>query len=259
MPPPSASTKSTARNRTRTRRRRGSWPIEQVLGRLEPLYGPPEPPRRFDPVSELVYTILSQHTSDANSVPAYRRLVDTLPTWDAVADAPTAVVADAIRVGGLAQIKAPRVQAVLRELRGRLGGFDLSFLGGMPLEEAKAWLRELPGVGPKTVGCVLMFSMGMPALPVDTHVYRVAQRLGLYGPSTTPDQSHDVLESMVAPEERLPFHMYLITHGRRVCKAMRPACGECVLEERCPSSTLKGAGRRQGTESRRRATQKARG
>ena len=148
--------------------------------------------------------------------------MDTLPTWDAVADAPTAVVADAIRVGGLAQIKAPRVQAVLRELRGRLGGFDLSFLGGMPLEEAKAWLRELPGVGPKTVGCVLMFSMGMPALPVDTHVYRVAQRLGLYGPSTTPDQSHDVLESMVAPEERLPFHMYLITHGPKGVQGVAP-------------------------------------
>ena len=146
---------------------------------------------------------------------------------------------EAIKGGGLAGVKAPRIQTVLREIRTRMGSYDISFLADLPLEEAKAWLRELPGVGPKTVGCVLLFSMGRPAMVVDTHVYRVAKRLGLYGAKVTPDQAHDLLEAMLEPEKRLPFHMYTIVHGRKVCKAQRPLCGECVLEERCPSSTLK--------------------
>ena len=217
------------------------WPVGEALDRLAPLYGPPESPRIYDPISELIYTILSQNTADSNSIPAYHRLVTALPSWDAVADAPPEMVIEAIRAGGLAQIKGPRIQAILREIRSRLGGFDLSFLAKLLLEEAKAWLRSLPGVGPKTTGCVLLFSLGMPALPVDTHVYRVALRLGYIDAKVSPDKSHDVLEAMLTPEQVLPFHMYLINHGRKVCKAIRPLCGECVLEARCPSSLLKTA------------------
>lgn len=222
-----------------TRKKTPLWPVAEIIQRLEPAYGPAQSPREYDAISELVYTILSQHTSDLNSVPAYYKLRESFPSWDAIAAAEPVRVMEAIRRGGLAQIKGPRVQQVLREVKARTGGYDLSFLATMPLAEAKAWLRALPGVGPKTVGCVLLFALGMPALPVDTHVYRVAQRLRMFGPGVTPDQSHDVLESKLAAEQVLPFHMYLINHGRRVCKAQRPLCAQCVLEERCPSSMLK--------------------
>jgi endonuclease-3 len=216
------------------------WSVHEIIERLEPEYGPAEAPRDYDPVSELVYTVLSQHTSDANSTRAYASLRKSFRSWDAVLAAPTAQVAEAIRMGGLAQIKAKRIQDVLRAVKARAGGYDLSFLGEMPLQEAKAWLRALPGVGPKTAGCVLVFSLGMPAMVVDTHIYRVARRLGLYGPKVNADRSHDVLEAMVPPQDVLRFHMHLIRHGRRVCKALNPRCGACVLEARCPSSTLKG-------------------
>ena len=193
---------------TTTTRKRGTpkaksapplWEIGEILGRLEPEYGPPKPPRGYDPVSELVYTILSQHTSDTNSIRAYESLTAAFSSWEAVAAADVEAVADAIRGGGLARVKAPRIQTILREVKSRAGKYDLSFLAAMPLEEAKAWLRELPGVGPKTAGCVLMFALDMPALPVDTHVYRVAKRLGLFGEKVNADQSHDALEAQIEP------------------------------------------------------------
>ncbi len=220
-------------------KRQPNWSVQEVLQRLEPEYGPPAPPRKWEPIGELVYTILSQHTADINSVPAYERLIAALPTWDQIAEAPIEAVIAPIQRGGLAQIKGPRIQAVLREVKARTGGYDLSFLGEMPLEEAKAWLRALPGVGPKTVGCVLLFSLDMPAIVVYTHVYRVALRLGFYDKTVNPDKSHDLLESILKPEEIMPFHMYLIQHGRRVCKAMRPLCEACVLEGKCPASLLR--------------------
>lgn len=216
-----------------------TWSIKGTLDQLEQIYGPAKPPRKYAPIAELIYTILSQHTSDTNSVPAYEQLIEQFPSWNAIANAPTAQVAGAIRRGGLATVKAPRIQAILRQIDKRLGSFDLSFLGAMPVEEAKEWLRELPGVGPKTVGCVLMFSFGLPVLPVDTHVYRVARRLGFYGDKITADRSHNILEEMIEPDDRMPFHMHLINHGRRICKSLRPLCGDCVLEDRCPASMLK--------------------
>ena len=216
-----------------------TWPIREIIARLEPAYGPAQTPRGYDATSELIYTILSQNTSDTNSTRAYSSLRASFESWEAMATAEPQAVVDAIRIGGLAQIKGPRIQAILRELKARNGTYDISFLAEMPLDEAKAWLRELPGVGPKTVGCVLMFALGRPALPVDTHVHRVSIRLGLIGPKVTADQSHDALEALVAPDDRLPFHLYLIRHGRVVCKAQRPLCGDCLLEERCPSSLRK--------------------
>lgn len=227
------------KSKLRKAKKQPTWTVQEVLRRLEPEYGPPMPPRKWEPIGELVYTILSQHTADTNSVPAYQRLIAALPTWDQIADAPIEAVIEPIKRGGLAQIKGLRIQAILREVKARTGGYDLSFLGEMPLGEAKAWLRALPGVGPKTVGCVLLFSFDMPAIVVDTHVYRVALRLRFYDKSVNPDKSHDFLESILTPEEILPFHMYLIQHGRKVCKAIRPLCEACVLEEKCHASLLK--------------------
>ena len=211
--------------------------LSTVLRLLRPLY-PVEPPRRTDPLTELIYTVLSQHTSDANSVPAGDELLRTFKSWDAIARGDTARIAGAIRRGGLAQLKARRIQAILHEIKTRRGDYNLGFLKSLPLEEAREWLSSLKGVGPKTAACVLLFSLGRPALPVDTHVYRVAQRLRLIGRKVTPAQAHARLEAMLTPAEVLSFHVLLITHGRQVCKAQRPLCSQCVLSDVCPSSTL---------------------
>jgi len=208
---------------------------DEVYHLLAEEYGPAPWAPRHDGVSELVACILSQHTSDLNSEKAFETLVHRYPTWQAIIDAPTAEVVDTIRNGGLAQQKGPRIQAVLHRVLDLRGEFDLDFLKDMPLDEAKAWLKQLPGVGPKTAAIVLCFAMGMPAMPVDTHIYRVSRRLGLIGPKVTADQAHDLLEPSVSPEQVFPFHVYLINHGRRVCKAPKPLCGRCTLAHRCPS------------------------
>ena len=198
-------------------------------------YGPFEWEPRYDPASELVYTILSQHTSDINSHRAFRSLMDTFGSLEAVVNAEVAEIEDAIKSAGLFRVKAPRIKAVLERVRAEVGSFDLSFLAEMPLDEAKAWLLRLDGVGPKTAAIILCFSLGMPAMPVDTHIFRVSRRLGLIGPKVNADQAHDILEPMVEPEDVFAFHLYLINHGRQVCKAQRPRCGECVIAEGCPS------------------------
>lgn len=187
----------------------------------------------IDPMSELVLTILSQHTSDTNRDRAFEQMKARFPTWEEVRDAPTAELAEAIKPGGLSNIKAPRIQEVLRLIWEERGSFDLSFLMEIPVEDAKAWLAGFKGVGPKTAACVLMFACGLPVLPVDTHVYRVSARLGLIDERTSAERAHTVLEEMLAPEERYPFHIYMITHGRQVCKAQRPLCELCVVREWC--------------------------
>ncbi|MFH1560323.1 MAG: endonuclease III [Chloroflexota bacterium] len=191
---------------------------------------------RYDGISELIYTILSQHTSDLNAQRAYQSLLDTFGTWEQAAQADPEVIARAIWVGGLSRVKAPRIKAMLQAIQEKRGNLDLSFLKGMPLSEAKAWLRHLPGVGPKTAAIVLCFALGMPAMPVDTHVYRVSKRLGLIHSKATAEQAHDLLEAAIDPEQVFAFHVYLITHGRRVCKARRPLCQECVLNGGCPTA-----------------------
>lgn len=213
-------------------------PVAEVVRRLHQEYGERPPRKRLPPIDELIETILSQNTSDLNSGRAYAGLLGRFSSLGAVAEAPEAEVVEAIKVGGLARIKALRIQAVLREVLKRRGDLDLGFLAGLPLEEARAWLRSLPGVGPKTAACVLLFSLGLPALPVDTHVFRVGQRLGLLGPRTTPDQAHPILESQVAPREVYALHMGLIIHGRQVCHARRPECGRCIFADRCPARSL---------------------
>lgn len=227
-----------ARQQRRGRRQPAppSIPVADAIALLTAAYGPfPQEPR-LDPIHELTFTILSQHTSDTNSERAFRSLMQRFGTLESVAAAPVAAIETAISRGGLAKVKAPRIKEVLTkvlELNG--GSLDLSFLREMPLPEAKAWLRQLPGIGPKSAGIILSFSLGMPAMAIDTHIYRVCQRLALIGPKVTADKAHDLLEAAVAPEQVYPFHAAFINHGRRVCKAQRPLCGECVVAHGCPA------------------------
>ena len=214
-------------------RRPPKWTPAELIEILDDEYGrAPQRPSRA-PVDELVLTLLSQHTSDHNSGHAMHRLLARYPSWLDVVAAPTAEVEEAIRPGGLAPTKAPRLQALLAEVDERTG-FDLSALEEMPLPEAKSWLRSLPGVGPKTAACVLLFALGRPALPVDTHVDRVARRLGLAPRKLSAERVHDLLEGMLEPDQVYAFHVDLIQHGRRTCHARAPECERCPLLERCP-------------------------
>lgn len=201
-----------------------------------------EPPRRSDPLEELVLTVLSQNTSDVNSFRAYESLRGRFPTWEALAVARPTEVAAAIRSGGLSNVKAPRILAILRAIEGREGHMDLSFLRGMSDAEARDYLTSLPGVGPKTAAVVLAFSLDRPALPVDTHVHRVADRLGLIGPKSSAAKAHEVLEAITPPDIRVAMHVGLIRLGREICKPGRPRCEVCPLADLCPTApTILGA------------------
>ena len=175
------------------------------------------------------------------------RLRSRFGSWEELLVAPPEEIVPEIQAGGLAMIKAPRLKAAVEAVYERLGSFDLEFLRGLPLEEAKAWLRELKGVGPKTAACVLMFALGRPALPVDTHVHRVAQRLGLVPVKAGAAEAHDILEAILEPDEIYPFHISLIKHGRRICRAQRPLCENCPLLDGCPAGQgFLGVERRRG-------------
>jgi len=208
----------------------------QVLRLLRKEYGPRRWQPGQDPVSSLIATVLSQNTSDINSHRAFAALVSRFGSWEAVAAADVNQLARTIRAGGLAEIKARRINLILREIEEERGCLDLGFLKELRLGEAKAWLRGLPGVGPQTAGCVLLFSLGRPAMPVDTHVFRVARRLGLIDTRASVEMAHEILESLVPPENVYEFHILMVEHGRRTCKAQRPRCTVCVLRGLCPSA-----------------------
>jgi endonuclease III len=208
-------------------------PVE-VLARLRAFYGPPEPRRSDGPLAELVQTILSQNTSDVNTERAWTSLWARFGAWQPILEAPTSDVADAIRSGGLAQIKAPRIQGVLAAIQRDRGALSLDFLETLPLDEARAYLTSLDGVGPKTASCVLLFALGMPAMPVDTHVHRVSKRLGLIGERISAEAAYRLLEAEIPPDQMFDGHMLLIRHGRAICKALRPHCDGCPLEDACP-------------------------
>lgn len=207
--------------------------VKQVIQLLEQEYGLPRWRVRGDPVAVLVQTILSQNTSDRNSEPAFRRLMSCFDSWEKMAEASIENIAAYIQSGGLARVKAGYIKQALMRIRQERGDFDLSFLGRMSVEDARRWLMGLPGVGMKTASCVLLFGLKMPALPVDTHVFRVASRLGLIKEGISVEKAHRELESLVPPGDVYRFHVLLITHGRRVCRARLPYCGRCVLREVC--------------------------
>jgi endonuclease-3 len=216
--------------------------LARVYDLLIATYGEPQNEPDYDPLGGLIGTILSQHTSDINSDRAYRQLIATFPTWEAARDAPTSQVAEAIRSGGLANVKAPRIQDVLQTLTEwqqaqggsrSLAGYLSDELAKRAPEEAWRYLRTLPGVGPKTAACVLMFNLDQPVMAVDTHVHRVSRRLGLIGPKVSADQAHEVFAKITPPEWVYPLHVGLIKHGRQICHAQRPECSRCPLYSEC--------------------------
>ena len=234
MPAQTAATKT--RQDSGRRQPAAAVTISDAIRLLTEQHGPFANQPRLEPAHELVFTILSQHTADRNSERAFRSLMERFGSLESVAEAAVADIEAAIAGGGLAKVKAPRIKTVLNRIQELNGGsLDLSFLGEMPMDEARAWLRQLPGIGPKSAGIILSFSLGMPAMAVDTHIYRVSQRLGFIGPKVNADKAHEILEAAMPPDDVYPFHAALITHGRQVCKAQRPLCGACVVNYGCPS------------------------
>jgi endonuclease III len=200
-----------------------------VLERLRAAYGRPVLRPHRAPLDELILTILSQNTSDRNRDVAYLRLKQRFPTWQAVSEADPQAVEDAIRPGGISQIKARRILSLLHTL----GDDDLAWLETAPLSSARDYLCSLPGVGRKTAACVLLFSYGRADVPVDTHVYRVGTRLGFFAPSSSFEEAHDRILDLAGPEEAYELHVSLIRHGRRTCSARAPRCESCVLLGMC--------------------------
>jgi endonuclease-3 len=220
-------------------------PLRWVLDRLFAHYGRGTPPLS-DPIDELVGTILSQNTSDRNAARAFAALKTRYPSWEEVLRASPDDLAATIRSGGLATVKAARIQQALTAIREARGALDLGFLATLPLPEARRWLATLPGVGDKTASCVLLFAFGRPALPVDTHVQRVVGRLGLVPARSSPDRIAAMLEARISPAEVYDLHMSLIRHGRTICGAGRPRCEVCVLAARCPKIGVTANGRVKG-------------
>jgi endonuclease-3 len=209
--------------------------VAEVHHRLIQAYGERrrDPDRDRDPVATLVNTILSQNTNDHNRDIAYRQLRQSYPTWESVRDAPEDAIVEAIRPAGLAPTKGPRIQAALRTIARKHGEISLDSLQDMPLEDARAWLLDLDGVGPKTAAIVLLFAMGRPAFPVDTHVHRVTRRLGLIPTKASREQAHSLLEALVPEPWYYAFHLNVIEHGRAICSARNPDCPLCVLSDIC--------------------------
>lgn len=211
-------------------------PIREIHRRLKRAHGPLEAPPRLDPIEELVLTILSQNTNDTNRDRAYESMRRRYRTWGALSKARVRDLVAAIRVGGLANTKAPRIIETLREIQAREGGFDLSWMGDASDETVREYLMSLPGVGPKTAACVLAFSLDRAVIPVDTHVHRVATRLGLLPKGATASRAHQLLGALIPARLRLPLHVGFIRHGRAVCRAGRPFCEDCVLQDICPTA-----------------------
>ncbi|MDI7246299.1 MAG: endonuclease III [Bacillota bacterium] len=206
--------------------------IRRIAAILEEMYGVP-PARREDPLDALVETVLSQNTSDVNSGRAFRSLKERFPSWEAVRAAGVHEVADAIRSGGLADVKAARIQRILERLHRERGSTSLDFLERLGTRGAQDYLVSLEGVGPKTAACTLLFGCGLPVFPVDTHVLRVARRLGLISGRCGAEAAHEAMASMVPPELVYPLHVNMIAHGRRRCRPQRPRCDGCLLALEC--------------------------
>lgn len=211
-------------------------PAERALAvhqRLLVFYGYPEWRNPLPPLDELVSTILSQNTNDLNRDRAFQALRIAFPTWEAVRDADRTSVIATIRPAGLANQKGPRIQQILHEITLQRGELDLSFLAALPVDEARQWLMQFNGVGPKTAAIVLLFSLNEPAFPVDTHIYRVSGRLGLRPMSVSAEEAHTILADLLPPESYYSAHLNIIRLGREICQARKPQCPRCPLQDLC--------------------------
>jgi endonuclease-3 len=214
----------------------------KIHNKLLDHFGEPTWRHPLPPLDELVSTILSQNTNDTNRDRAFHSLKEKYPTWEEVRDAPQDKVIEAIKVAGLANQKGPRIQAILVEITKQRGRLDLDFLNDLTTEDAYDWLLQFKGVGPKTASIVLQFSLGKPAFPVDTHIYRISGRLGLRPQKMSADQTHTHLAKQLPPETYYAAHLNIIRLGREICTARNPKCVECPLQEDCEYySALKDA------------------
>lgn len=205
--------------------------LHAIRDRLRQAYGRPRLRSHHAPVDELILTVLSQNTNDRNRDVAYFRLRERFPSWEAVRRAPEEEVEEAIRPGGISKIKANRIQAILEDL----AGDDLEWIAQAPIEKGRERLVALPGIGRKTAACVLLFSYGIPDVPVDTHVFRVGWRLGFWGEKSKLEDAHDLLTSLAEDgDDAYEIHTNLLRHGRRICSARAPQCERCPLLTLCP-------------------------
>lgn len=207
--------------------------IERIRHLLEKAYGKPKLTRHNPPLDELILTILSQNTTAANCRRAFDGLRKAFPTWDDVRNGCVTDIADSIRSGGLADIKADRMRRLLQQIHDHRGNLDFSWIEELPSDEARDYLLRFDGVGPKTAACVLLFSLGRPVMPVDTHVHRVSLRVGLIPSNTTAEAAHKLLQEMIPPERVYSFHINMVRHGREVCRPSNPKCDICVLSKEC--------------------------
>ena len=210
----------------------------EVHKRLLEKFGEPIWRNPLPAIDELVSTFLSQNTNDVNRDRAFDSLRAKFPTWEEVRDAPEADVIEAVRIAGLANTKGPNIKRALQQISEERGQLDLGFLKEMPVEEARAWLTKFKGVGPKTAAIVLLFSLGMPAFPVDTHVYRITGRVGLRPEKISVEKAHPHLESVFPPESYYAAHLNIIRLGREICKARKPICKECPLVGICDYESM---------------------
>jgi endonuclease III len=213
----------------------GSRRVRAIRDRLRQMYGIPVMAPHEAPLDELVLTVLSQSTNDRNRDVAFHRLRERFPSWEAVRDAPVEEVEEAIRPGGISKVKSVRIQEILEAVGDPL---DLSWLGAASVDEGRDYLVTLPGVGRKTAACVLLFSYGLRDVPVDTHVSRVGARLHLLRPGAPFEELHDEMLALTPRGAELESHVNLLRHGRRLCHAQRPRCGECALRRMCPSAEV---------------------
>lgn len=208
--------------------------IYEVDKLLVQVYGDKRWRKHAEPIDELVATVLSQHTNDVNRDKAFRQLKRRFPNWEQVLHAPTRSIAAAIKPAGLSNQKAPRIKAILQRIvEANEGKLSLNFLAEMPVSEAMDWLKRLPGVGPKTAACVLLFSFGKPVFPVDTHIYRISKRLGWLDEKVSEARANELLDKVVPDEIKYRLHLNMIAHGRKICKPQNPRCDECVLKHLC--------------------------
>ncbi|VVB67429.1 G/T mismatches repair enzyme [uncultured archaeon] len=206
--------------------------VNMCIAILEDIYGVPQA-EEIDPVDLLVMTILSQNTSDANSLRAFGSLKSAYANYEEILAAKEEEISEKIRVGGLAKIKARRIRDVLLKIKQDEGAIDLGFLAGMDKDKARDYLMSFSGIGPKTASVVLLFAFGFPVMPVDTHVFRVCRRLGLVPEKTTPEKAQQILEEIVPAGKYLSLHLNLIRHGRLICQARSPQHDECALQSLC--------------------------